>query len=148
MHALLCAALRLRALLSNRHACMSRPSRSRRSSPCSSEPGSPAADADEARGAHDMHYERHPAYPSLPTSVPLTYTLTMTACLSERPKDRPTFSHLLVILEDLVQEVARGSYINSDGTPQVCCACCAVIVWETHAGPLWPSHVDASGPAP
>lgn len=107
------------------HVC--RPARSSHgSTPHSSGEGSPgAADAAEAdtpegsRAGQGVRYERHPVYPALPTSVPLTYTLTMTACLSDRPKDRPSFSHILVILEDLVQEVASGTYINSDGNPQV-----------------------------
>lgn len=100
---------------------MCRRTRSNGSSPGSSDDGAPLSPADNADkgGSHAVRYERHPSYPRLPTSVPLTYTLTMTACLSERPKDRPTFSHLLVILEDLVQEVAGGTYINSDGNPQV-----------------------------
>jgi hypothetical protein len=68
---------------------------------------------------HDPSYQCHPEYPYLPAAVPLTYTLTMKACLSERPEDRPSFSSILVLLEDLLQEVAQGYYINSMGQRQV-----------------------------
>lgn len=57
-------------------------------------------------------------FPHLPASVPLTFTLTMTACLSERPSDRPTFAQICTIFGDLCSEVARGYYINSAGMLQ------------------------------
>jgi hypothetical protein len=65
-------------------------------------------------------FQQHPDFPYLPASVPLTYTLTMKACLSENPDDRPSFGHLTVLLQDLLHEVAQGSYINSLGHPEVC----------------------------
>lgn len=61
-----------------------------------------------------------PEFPHLPASVPLTFTLTMTACLSEAPADRPTFAQIGTIFGDLCSEVARGYYINSAGMLQVC----------------------------
>eukprot|EP00892_Ulva_mutabilis_P009187 jgi/Ulvmu1/6640/UM003_0278.1 len=97
---------------------IAKPSHSRDSSLDCSADGGPSVAGAASGTPSGMTYARHPGYPHLPASVPLTYTLTMTACLSERPKDRPTFSHILVILEDLVQEVSRGAYINSDGNPQ------------------------------
>lgn len=60
-----------------------------------------------------------PEFPHLPASVPLTFTLAMAACLSERPADRPTFAQLGTIFGDLCSEVARGYYINSAGMLQV-----------------------------
>jgi hypothetical protein len=58
---------------------------------------------------------RHPDYPHLPDSVPMTYTLAMKACLSESPKDRPTFAQMQTLLGDLEEEVASGQYVNSAG---------------------------------
>jgi hypothetical protein len=49
----------------------------------------------------------------MPESVPLDYTLTVAACLSQTPADRPTFEELLVLLEDMEREAARGQYVNS-----------------------------------
>ena len=51
--------------------------------------------------------------------MPLTYTLTVKACLSARPADRPAFSQLLTLLADMVNEVAQGRYVNSEGRAQV-----------------------------
>lgn len=70
-------------------------------------------------GQLEDSFQQHPDFPYLPASVPLTYTLTMKACLSERPDDRPSFAHLTVLLEDLLHEVAHGSYINSLGKMEV-----------------------------
>lgn len=63
--------------------------------------------------------KRNPQFPNLPTTVPLTYTLTMQACLSERRSERPSFAQITTILADLSTEVARGNYINSLGHIQV-----------------------------
>lgn len=65
--------------------------------------------------------QRNPDFPNLPTTVPLTYTLTMQACLAERRSERPTFAQITTILTDLSSEVARGNYINSLGLIQVDC---------------------------
>jgi hypothetical protein len=78
-----------------------------------------AATTSERHAPVEKAFDRHPEYPALPATVPLTYTLTMKACLSETPADRPTFSNILVLLEDLVNEVAQGSYVNSNGSVQV-----------------------------
>lgn len=72
-------------------------------------------DAQHARCA----FVRHPAFPYLPATVPLTFTLTMKACLSENPDERPTFGQILTIFDDLVFEVASGSYLNSLGQMMV-----------------------------
>jgi hypothetical protein len=68
----------------------------------------------------DTTFVQRAEYPRLPASVPLSYTLTMAACLSERPSDRPSFSHLLVLLHDMAIDAATGQYINSVGVLQVC----------------------------
>lgn len=73
-----------------------------------------------SRTKESKKFSRHPDFPKLPASVPLTYTLTMTACLSQIPKERPTFQQLQRILSDLGDEVGRGFYINGQGRAQVC----------------------------
>eukprot|EP00892_Ulva_mutabilis_P012781 jgi/Ulvmu1/9876/UM057_0031.1 len=60
----------------------------------------------------------HPAFPDLPASVPLTYTLSMHACLSQRPTERPTFAQVSTLLRDVAMEVADGRYVNSDARVQ------------------------------
>lgn len=71
-------------------------------------------------------FTQHPLFPSLPASVPLAYTLMTAACLSERPGDRPTFSQLLVLLQDMAVDVASGAYMNSVGAMQVRCGASVV----------------------
>lgn len=58
-------------------------------------------------------------FPDLPGSVPMTYTLTVKACTSAVLEDRPSFKQIWRILTDLEHEVATGTYINSNGFPQV-----------------------------
>lgn len=67
----------------------------------------------------DSDLSHHPDYPSLPAAVPLTYTLVMRACLSQDPAERPSFGHLVSMLEDLKTEVESGSYVDSTGGMQV-----------------------------
>jgi hypothetical protein len=64
-------------------------------------------------------FVHHPKFPSLPVTVPLTFTLTMKACLSEVPSERPTFGQIGTIFEDLWFEVDTGTYINSSGQVMV-----------------------------
>ena len=71
----------------------------------------------EEGGAADVVV--HPAFPALPASVPLTYALTMQACLAASPTERPTFEQVLTLLHDCDAEVAVGEYINSAGRIQV-----------------------------
>jgi hypothetical protein len=78
--------------------------------------GEPSSD-DSDGSAH--HLEFDPAFPDLPASVPLTYTLSMKACLSEKPSERPSFAQVLTLLADMRQEVGGGHYINSEGRVQV-----------------------------
>ena len=66
----------------------------------------------------DQGFEAHPMFPHLPTTTPLTYLLTMMACLSEKPADRPTFAQLLILIADMDEEVQRGSYIDASGRSQ------------------------------
>lgn len=65
--------------------------------------------------ANANSFVHHPAFPSLPVTVPLTFTLTMKACLSETPSERPTFGQIATIFEDVLFEVDTGTYINSNG---------------------------------
>jgi hypothetical protein len=78
-----------------------------------------ATNSDEA----NIEFTRHPGFPDLPADVPLTYALTMHACLCELPGDRPTFSDVVTLLDDTCAEVASGSYLNLKGTRRVrpCC---------------------------
>jgi hypothetical protein len=58
-------------------------------------------------------------FPDVPARVPMTYTLAMKACLSTTPADRPSFQQVQTLLRDVQAEVAKGSYVDSDGAPQV-----------------------------
>ena len=60
----------------------------------------------------------HPLFPNLPGSAPLTYTLTLEACLSSAPEERPSFAQILTLLADVQHEVALGEYINTVGRVQ------------------------------
>jgi hypothetical protein len=62
---------------------------------------------------------RHPAFPDLPADVPLTYALTMHACLCALPADRPSFRDVVTLLDDTRAEVAAGSYLNLEGLRRV-----------------------------
>jgi hypothetical protein len=44
----------------------------------------------------EVEYVIFPTFPELPSSVPLTYTLAMHACLSMEPIERPTFAQVLL----------------------------------------------------
>ena len=74
-----------------------------------------AAHDDDAGGRRERRLVRHPMFPDLPASVPLTYVLSMKACLSEVPRERPSFDDLTTLLEDCSSEVLTGSYTNSMG---------------------------------
>jgi hypothetical protein len=62
----------------------------------------------------------HPAFPRLPSSVPLAYTLTMTYCLAHAPSVRPTFAQMETLFSEMVAEVKEGHYADSCGKLQVC----------------------------
>ena len=51
--------------------------------------------------------------------VPLTYTLTMKACLSHKYTERPSFAQVLQLLHDVQGEVAAGRYMDGTGRVQV-----------------------------
>lgn len=78
-----------------------------------------AAAARAAAAAAGPTLAHHPAFPDLPASVPLTYTLSMHACLSERPTERPSFAQVATLLRDVVVEVSDGCYVNSHARVQV-----------------------------
>lgn len=42
----------------------------------------------------EVQYMAHPAFPDVPEATPLTYTLTMHACLCMSPAERPTFDQV------------------------------------------------------
>lgn len=101
--------------------------------PCSADPCAPAPsdaqhpsaaaavmpEAKPRRHKGHRHYVRHPKFPHMPASVPLTYTLTMKACLSTGPQDRPSFTAVLTLLDYMAAEVASGRYMNTHGHWQV-----------------------------
>lgn len=95
----------------------SRPARS--ASDAGSDTDTAAPDGRGREAPRRKALTRHPDFPDLPVSVPLTYTLAMKACLSRDPAERPTFPQLQVIIADLEDEVARGHYINGNGRAQV-----------------------------
>jgi hypothetical protein len=41
------------------------------------------------------------------------------ACLSQSPDDRPSFAQIITLLDDMIAEVQRGKYIDSEGLIQV-----------------------------
>lgn len=49
---------------------------------------------EECSGEMNVEYTMNPAFPNLPSSVPLTYTLVTHACLSASPVERPTFAEV------------------------------------------------------
>lgn len=51
----------------------------------------PASQTEDAGEGWEYEYVPHPDFPDLPSSVPLTFTLTMHACLSLTPSERPSF---------------------------------------------------------
>ena len=67
----------------------------------------------------DVDFVMHAGFPDLPREVPLTFTLTMYACLSRVPDERPTFEQILTLFDDLGKELSSGKYINSLGEPEV-----------------------------
>eukprot|EP00892_Ulva_mutabilis_P005445 jgi/Ulvmu1/3272/UM151_0020.1 len=72
-------------------------------------------------GGRSTEYDVHPDYPVLRPAVPLTYSLTMKACLRQHAMERPTFDQILELLRDVVKEVARGRYLDGDGRLQDAC---------------------------
>lgn len=79
-----------------------------------------ADDEDNDEDYVDVHFVMHAGFPELPRAVPLTFTLTMYACLSRVPEERPTFSQILTLFKDLDDELSSGNYVNSLGQPEVC----------------------------
>jgi hypothetical protein len=76
----------------------------------------PATDCTEGEGEQ---YVAHPDFPHLPPDAPLTFALTMKACLSQKHTERPTFNQILQLLRDLQKEVGHGTYVDSTGRVQV-----------------------------
>ena len=57
---------------------------------------SPEAESsdDNSDGMIEVEYVMNPQFPDMPSSVPLTYTLAMHACLSTALSERPTFGQV------------------------------------------------------
>lgn len=72
-------------------------------------------DPDAALGEYDVN----PDYPNLAQFVPLTFALTMHACLREHHRERPTFEQIIELLDDVHREVASGEYIDVSGAKRV-----------------------------
>lgn len=62
----------------------------------------------------------NPRFPWLPKETPLTYTLTMKACLSRTASERPTASQLRTLISDMRREVSQGRYVCTEGSIMVC----------------------------
>lgn len=73
----------------------------------------------DQRTSSHMTKRLHGSFPDLPSSVPLTFTLTMKACLCEQPCERPSFGQILSLFDDVLTEVNEGHYLNSAGRIQV-----------------------------
>lgn len=73
----------------------------------------------QATAAPPAAYTHNPKFPNLPEDTPLTVVLTMAACLSDDPAERPTFVEVSQILTDVRSEVRSGAYIDSHAQPQV-----------------------------
>jgi hypothetical protein len=50
-----------------------------------------------------------------PSAAPLTFTLTMKACLAQSAADAPSFAQLCTLLEDISTEIQAPQYVDSDG---------------------------------
>ena len=68
---------------------------------------------------YNDQYAMHGDFPLLQASTPLTYTLTMKACLSNKYAERPSFAQVLQLLNDVQMEVATGRYMDGTGRVQV-----------------------------
>ena len=51
--------------------------------------------------------------------MPLTYALTLHACLRDHHRERPTFAQVIALLEGVMQEVATGEYVDLAGEQRV-----------------------------
>jgi hypothetical protein len=69
---------------------------------------------------HFGEYDINPSYPNLAPYVPLTYALTLHACLRDHHRERPTFAQVIALLEGVQQEVASGEYVDLSGAKRVC----------------------------
>jgi serine/threonine protein kinase len=64
-------------------------------------------------------YDINPGYPNLDPVTPLTYALTLHACLRDHHRERPTFEQVISLLEDVQREVASGQYDDLNGGVRV-----------------------------
>ena len=51
----------------------------------------------------------HPDFPEVPVGIPLTYTLTMHACLSAAPAERPNFEQVRYCIQLQPQHTPSAS---------------------------------------
>eukprot|EP00892_Ulva_mutabilis_P002023 jgi/Ulvmu1/11821/UM080_0032.1 len=63
----------------------------------------------------EVDFRLHSQFPQLPWSTPLTYMLTMRACLNADPAERPKFEQIQGLLRDLGEEIGSGSYTDTIG---------------------------------
>ena len=59
---------------------------------------SSAAEGNDSDDEDEDEFAMNSNFPDFPIGVPLTYTLTMHACLSFAPSERPSFEQVLVAL--------------------------------------------------
>eukprot|EP00892_Ulva_mutabilis_P001622 jgi/Ulvmu1/11460/UM077_0003.1 len=85
---------------------------------CICTPDTTESSARASSGGRSASLVRHPAFPALPPSTPLTVELAMRACLSADLAERPAFAELQQIFDDVAAEVASGEYIDSSGNRQ------------------------------
>ena len=60
-------------------------------------------------------YDINPSYPNLDSVTPLTYALTLHACLRDHYRERPTFEQVIDLLEGVQREVMFGEYTDLGG---------------------------------
>ena len=68
------------------------------------------------RDQQTQQYQPHPKFPRFPLSCPLPYALLTGLCLAPGAEQRPTFGHVVSILEGLQGALARGVHTCTPGS--------------------------------